>query len=50
MGRLRSTAPSVAEDPRGDTEREPGVIGARGLPLLDLEAPERVQTATFALG
>ncbi|MHB8867391.1 MAG: hypothetical protein ACYC6T_04825 [Thermoleophilia bacterium] len=50
IGRLRNTAASAVEDVRDDHGREPGVIGARELPLLDLEAPERVQTATFALG
>lgn len=54
LDRLRATAGPVAEnaggDEEGETERGPAGLGAREVPPLDLEVPERVQTATFSLG
>lgn len=50
MNRLRVAVGTATENAAGDTGRTGGSLGARELPLLDLEAPAHVQTATFALG
>lgn len=49
MNRLRIAVGTAAENAVG-AQRDGDPFRARELPLLDLEVPAQVQTATFALG
>lgn len=48
--RLRGAVGAAAESADGETAQGTGLMATREPPLMDLEVPDRVETATFALG
>lgn len=50
IDRLRTVVSSGPEEADGELLREAAPSGPRGVPPMDLEIPERLETATFALG